>query len=1114
MATLKQIQFKRSKTAGARPAASVLAEGELAINLKDRVLFTKDDQGNIIDLGFAKGGSIDGNVIHTGNYNQTGDYTLNGTFTQTGNFNLTGIARVTRDIIAAGQIMTEGGELITKSSGTAHVRFFDNNSRERGIIYAPANDGLTTQVLNIRVQDYAAGSESTYAFSGSGLFTSPEVSAWKSISSPQILTNKVITNNKSTGDYDIYSMADNVPLSESTTAINHLRVMRNAVGSGIFHEVKDNDGITWYAGDGLDTYLWSFTWSGGIKSSHSISIGLTPGNKDYSILGPSSIALGDNDTGFKWHQDGYYFSVNNGTKTFLFSPSETTSLRKFVAGYSTNGTDLTTPPTENYALATVVTYHDNNAFGDGQTLLGYYQGGNYHHYFRGKGTTNINTHGGLLVTPGNIDVIGGSVNIDGRNNASTLMFRGNTTGSSSVDNMTISVWGNTFTNPSEGTRKNVMEISDATSWMSYIQRTTAGKVESVINGTQIVNENLTVVKNATFDGTISAAGEIATNAVNGLRIWNADYGAIFRRSEGSLHIIPTAYGEGKYGDIGPLRPFSMALDTGKVTIPDLQSSYNTFAANGYIKFVGHGAGAGGYDIQYVQAAPIFQEIDDDAVSKYYPIVKQKFLNGKSVWSLGTEINSGTFVLHHIKEDGSQGHTSRFNQDGTVNFPDNVQVGGGEATIARNGNIFSDIWKSFTSAGDTTNIRDAIATRVAKEGDTMTGKLIVKRGSDAINIAADENDSGYLLGTSGGANSWYIGKGGADDTASFYNFKTTAGITLNSVGDIDFNVKHQSTAASLNFYRLYLNGRQWTATQGHGYNNQWQTEAPFFVDFGESVPKDSYMPIIKGRSQIINEGYATKADFGIIRLGGNATWGNAVIRVGSAESGDSSHPNAIFVFQANGDFKAPAGLRAGVNLGVGTIPVWGGASIAIGDDDTGLVHGGDGRINMYANAQHIASWGTMYQSHPGLWDSNGAFWTEVGKAIISHGHLVQANDSYSTYVRDVYVRSDIRVKKDLVKFENASEKLSKINGYTYMQKRGLDEEGNQKWEPNAGLIAQEVQAILPELVEGDQDSEALLRLNYNGVIGLNTAAINEHTAEIAELKSEIEELKKLVKSLLK
>lgn len=1103
MATLKQIQFKRSKTAGARPAASVLAEGELAINLKDRVLFTKDDQGNIIDLGFAKGGSIDGNVIHTGNYNQTGDYTLNGVFTQTGNFNLTGIARVTRDIIAAGQIMTEGGELITKSSGTAHVRFFDNNSRERGIIYAPANDGLTTQVLNIRVQDYAAGSESTYAFSGSGLFTSPEVSAWKSMSTPQILTDKVITDGKKAGDYDIYSLANNTPLAESTTAINHLRVMRNAVGSGIFHEVKDNDGITWYTGDGLDTYLWSFTWSGGLKAGHSISIGTTGGPKGYSELGTASIALGDNDTGLKWHQDGYYFSVNNGTKTFLFSPSETTSLRKFVAGYSTNGTDLTTPPTENYALATVVTYHDNNAFGDGQTLLGYYQGGNYHHYFRGKGTTNINTHGGLLVTPGNIDVIGGSVNIDGRNNSSTLMFRGNTTGYSSVDNMDIKVWGNTFTNPSEGTRKNVMEISDATSWMSYIQRLTTGEVEMNVNGS-FESSGVTA-----GDRGVHTTGEISSGAVNALRIWNADYGAIFRRSEGSLHIIPTAYGEGKNGDIGPLRPFSMALDTGKVTIPDLQSSYNTFAANGYIKFVGHGAGAGGYDIQYAQAAPIFQEIDD-AVSKYYPIVKQKFLNGKAVWSLGTEINSGTFVIHHLKEDGSQGHTSRFNADGTVNFPDNVQVGGGEATIARNGNIFSDIWKSFTSAGDTTNIRDAIATRVAKEGDTMTGTIWINK--DAAGIVLNPplaSDSSFIRSDTAGVNNWYIGKGGADNGLGFYSYVTQGGVYIANNGEIALSPQGQGTF-NFNRDRLHINGTQWTAHQAGDWGNQWRQEAPIFVDFGY-VGNDSYYPIIKGKSVITNEGYVSGVDFGMRRITNN--WAQGIIRVGNQENG--SDPQAIYEFHHNGVMYVPNMVKTGARLSAGGgDPVWQGACVVIGDNDTGLVYGGDGRINMVANGVHIASWSSSYHSHPGLWDSNGALWTEVGKAIISHGHLVQTNDSYSTFVRDVYVRSDIRVKKDLVKFENASEKLSKINGYTYMQKRGTDEEGNQKWEPNAGLIAQEVQAILPELVEGDPDGEALLRLNYNGVIGLNTAAINEHTAEIAELKSEIEELKALVKSLLK
>ncbi|QXV75085.1 long tail fiber distal subunit [Escherichia phage AlbertHofmann] len=1083
MATLKQIQFKRSKTAGARPAASVLAEGELAINLKDRVLFTKDDQGNIIDLGFAKGGSIDGNVIHTGNYNQTGDYTLNGTFTQIGDFNLKGIARVTRDIIAAGQIMTHGGELITKSSGTAHVRFHDLADRERGIIFSPANDGLTTQVLNIRVQDYKAGSESTFAFNGNGLFSSPEVFGWKSVSTPVIYTNKVITNKKVKDDYDIYSMADNVPLSESTTAINHLRVMRNAVGSGIFHEVKDNDGITWYSGDGLDAYLWSFTWSGGIKSSHSISIGLTPGNKDYSILGPSSIALGDNDTGFKWHQDGYFFTVNNGTKTFLSGPAETTSLRKMVMGYSVNGTDLTTPPTENYALATVVTYHDNNAFGDGQTLLGYYQGGNYHHYFRGKGTTNINTHGGLLVTPGNIDVIGGSVNIDGRNNSSTLMFRGNTTGYSSVDNMDIKVWGNTFVDPSGGTRKNIMEISDATSWMSYIQRLTTGEVEMNVNGS-FESSGVTAGNRG-----VHTTGEISSGAVNALRIWNADYGAIFRRSEGSLHIIPTAYGEGKHGDIGPLRPFSMALDTGKVTIPDLQSSYNTFAANGYIKFVGHGAGAGGYDIQYAQAAPIFQEIDDDAISKYYPIVKQKFLNGKAVWSLGTEINSGTFVLHHIKEDGSQGHTSRFNQDGTVNFPDNVQVGGGEATIARNGNIWSDIWKSFTSAGDTTNIRDAIATRVSKEGDTMTGTLWINK--DAAGIVLNPplaSDSSFIRSDTAGVNNWYIGKGGADNGLGFYSYITQGGVYITNSGEISLSPQGQGTF-NFNRDRLHINATQWVAHKSGAWGDQWGLEAPVFVDFG-SVGNDSYYPIIKGKSGITNEGFISGVDFGMRRTPN--MWAQGIIRVGNQENG--SDPQAIYEFHSNGTFYAPGLLKSNRVSAGGGDPVWTGPCIVIGDNDTGLVWEADGIFNAYANGQGVFSF------RPGLAQTFGDV-----NFHCNAGMYVRDNID----VNDVYIRSDIRCKSEIKLIKNAQEKSKLLGGYTYLLKNSVTDEVK----PSAGLIAQEVQEVLPELVSEDKET-GLLRLNYNGIIGLNTAAINEHTDEIKELKSEITELKALIKSLIK
>lgn len=71
MATLKQIQFKRSKTAGQRPAASVLAEGELAINLKDKTIFTKDDSGSVIELGLKYGGTINGSLEVTENITGT-----------------------------------------------------------------------------------------------------------------------------------------------------------------------------------------------------------------------------------------------------------------------------------------------------------------------------------------------------------------------------------------------------------------------------------------------------------------------------------------------------------------------------------------------------------------------------------------------------------------------------------------------------------------------------------------------------------------------------------------------------------------------------------------------------------------------------------------------------------------------------------------------------------------------------------------------------------------------------------------------------------------------------------------------------------------------------------
>ncbi|HDW2956370.1 TPA: tail fiber protein [Escherichia coli] len=62
------------------------------------------------------------------------------------------------------------------------------------------------------------------------------------------------------------------------------------------------------------------------------------------------------------------------------------------------------------------------------------------------------------------------------------------------------------------------------------------------------------------------SSEVKISTVNALRIFNSSFGAIFRRSEECLYIIPTRENEGENGNIGPLRPFTLNLRTGRITM--------------------------------------------------------------------------------------------------------------------------------------------------------------------------------------------------------------------------------------------------------------------------------------------------------------------------------------------------------------------------------------------------------------------------------------------------------------------------------------------------------------------------------------------------------------------
>ena len=92
-------------------------------------------------------------------------------------------------------------------------------------------------------------------------------------------------------------------------------------------------------------------------------------------------------------------------------------------------------------------------------------------------------------------------------------------------------------------------------------------------------------------------------------------------------------------------------------------------------------------------------------------------------------------------------------------------------------------------------------------------------------------------------------------------------------------------------------------------------------------------------------------------------------------------------------------------------------------------------------------------------------------------------------------SDIRRKENIVKIDNALDKISKVSGYTYNYK------GDKT--PMTGVIAQEFEEILPEVVYETEllDGTTSKAVRHGNIVGLLIESIKELKAEIEELKKD-------------
>ena len=102
--------------------------------------------------------------------------------------------------------------------------------------------------------------------------------------------------------------------------------------------------------------------------------------------------------------------------------------------------------------------------------------------------------------------------------------------------------------------------------------------------------------------------------------------------------------------------------------------------------------------------------------------------------------------------------------------------------------------------------------------------------------------------------------------------------------------------------------------------------------------------------------------------------------------------------------------------------------------------------------------------------------------------------------DVIAYSDEKLKDDVQVIENAVEKVKQVRGVTFTRNDLEDQERH------AGVIAQEVEKVLPEVVGYDEDRDTKT-VAYGNMVGLLIEAIKEQQETIEKLTSRINDIEK-------
>jgi hypothetical protein len=376
--------------------------------------------------------------------------------------------------------------------------------------------------------------------------------------------------------------------------------------------------------------------------------------------------------------------------------------------------------------------------------------------------------------------------------------------------------------------------------------------------------------------------------------------------------------------------------------------------------------------------------------------------------------------------------------------------------------------------------------LSSTGTGSTGTFGVISGS-ALNITGNAKVDGNL--TLGG--NITIGDNTADNVTVVASLSSSLIPSTTDTFDLGSPTK-QWRDLYLSSASLYINGTQVISTT--------ETDLLFTTDTGQGIKFNELgtdnitLQTVDGNIELKSSGggdVLLDPTTGIISVKGNVSMQDGTAKFLSS-GGNSIHFGNNLVITGSID---TTGAINGLNLSTFSTSV-----------NSRLVsfesNSGGYATTASVNTISASAWGA-FQSASAY--SASAYTTYAQLAVANTFTANQIVSGSITATGDVvaYSTSDKRHKNNIQLIPNALEKVSKLNGVTWEWNE--DVEDVTKLSPKTGLIAQEVQAVLPEVVT--ERENGFLGLDYSKMVGLLVEAIKEQQTQIHSLTLEIENLKK-------